>query len=91
MNNKNVLTVGHMTYLNSEVFYHNLEQGPWNLVACPPREMTRLVVQGKIDVGPIPTVDIFKFQSMLIPVANLGVCYLRTSEKRIYFFKNSYC
>jgi len=87
MNNKNVLTVGHMTYLNSEVFYHNLEQGPWNLVACPPREMTRLVVQGKIDVGPIPIVDIFKFQSMLIPVANLGVATCGPAKSVFIFSK----
>ena len=87
MNNKNVLTVGHMTYLNSEVFYHNLAQGPWNLIACPPRKMTRLVVQGKIDVGPIPIVDIFKFENILAPVANLGVATFGPAKSVFIFSK----
>lgn len=50
------LNIGLMPYLNSVLFYRSMPPDKFNLVALPPRPMTRAAAEGKLDAGPIPVV-----------------------------------
>ncbi|MBP38062.1 MAG: menaquinone biosynthesis protein [Dehalococcoidia bacterium] len=68
-----LLRVGHMTYLNSEVFYRKLPIGSCDLVAMPPRAMAAAVEQGELDAGPLPIAEIFRLGDKIRSLGNLGV------------------
>lgn len=67
------LRVGHMTYLNSEVFYRHLPEESCELVAMPPRAMAAAVDRGDLAAGPLPTAEVFKLGDAVRPLGNLGV------------------
>ena len=67
------LRVGHMTYLNSEVFYRHLPEESCELVAMPPRAMAAAVVRGDLAAGPLPTAEVFRLGDAVRPHGNLGV------------------
>ena len=67
------LRVGHMTYLNSEVFYRHLPEESCELVAMPPRAMAAAVVRGDLAAGPLPTAEVFRLGDAVRPLGNLGV------------------
>ena len=67
------LRVGHMTYLNSEVFYRHLPDESCELVAMPPRAMAAAVDRGDLAAGPLPTAEVFRLGDAVRPLGNLGV------------------
>ena len=67
------LRVGHMTYLNSEVFYRYLPEEPCELVAMPPRAMAAAVDRGDLAAGPLPTAEVFRLGDAVRPLGNLGI------------------
>ena len=67
------LRVGHMTYLNSEVFYRHLPEESCELVAMPPRAMAAAVERGDLAAGPLPTAEVFRLGDAVRPLGNLGV------------------
>jgi len=67
------LRVGHMTYLNSEVFYRHLPEESCELVAMPPRAMAAAVDRGDLAAGPLPTAEVFRLGDVVRPLGNLGV------------------
>ena len=67
------LRVGHMTYLNSEVFYRHLPEESCELVALPPRAMAAAVDRGDLAAGPLPTAEVFRLGDAVRPLGNLGV------------------
>ena len=67
------LRVGHMTYLNSEVFYRHLPEESCELVAMPPRAMAAAVGRGDLAAGPLPTAEVFRLGDAVRPLGNLGV------------------
>ncbi|HIN14082.1 MAG TPA: hypothetical protein EYM69_00365 [Dehalococcoidia bacterium] len=67
------LRVGHMTYLNSEVFYRYLPEESCELVAMPPRAMAAAVDRGDLAAGPLPTAEVFRLGDAVRPLGNLGV------------------
>ena len=62
-----------MTYLNSEVFYHALPAGSYDLVPMPPRAMAAAVECGKLDAGPLPVAEVFRLGDSVQPLADLCV------------------
>ena len=67
------LKVGHMTYLNSEVFYRHLPEESCELVAMPPRAMAAAVDRGDLAAGPLPTAEVFRLGDAVRPLGNLGI------------------
>ena len=67
------LRVGHMTYLNSEVFYRHLPEESCELVAMPPRAMAAAGDRGDLAAGPLPTAEVFRLGDAVRPLGNLGV------------------
>ena len=67
------LRVGHMTYLNSEVFYRHLPEESCELGAMPPRAMAAAVDRGDLAAGPLPTAEVFRLGDAVRPLGNLGV------------------
>ena len=67
------LRVGHMTYLNSEVFYRHLPEESCELVAMPPRAMAAAVDRGDLAAGPLPTAEVFRLGDAVRPLGNLGI------------------
>ena len=75
------LRVGHMTYLNSSVFYWSLPRSKFDWLPMPPSKMAQAMQLGKIDVAPLPTAAVFEMENSLKRVRNLcvGVKYLARS------------
>jgi chorismate dehydratase len=67
------LQVGHMTYLNSEVFYLKLPKDSCELVAMPPRAMAAAVERGELAAGPLPIAEVFRLGGSVRSLGNLGV------------------
>lgn len=67
------LRVGHMTYLNSEVFYRHLPGDACELVAMPPRAMAAAVERGELAAGPLPIAEVFRLGDTVRALGNLGV------------------
>ena len=68
-----LLNVGHMTYLNSEVFYRKLAKDSCNLVAMPPRAMAAAVERGDLAAGPLPIAEVFRLGDTIRSLGNFGV------------------
>lgn len=67
------LRVGHMTYLNSEVFYRKLPTESCDLFAMPPRAMAAAVERGDLVAGPLPIAEVIRLGSSVRSLGNLGV------------------
>lgn len=67
------LKVGHMTYLNSEVFYRKLPEDSCQLTAMPPRAMAAAVERGELAAGPLPIAEVFRLGNLVRSLGNLGV------------------
>jgi len=68
-----VLKVGHMTYLNSEVFYRKLPTESCELVPMPPRAMAAAVERGELQAGPLPIAEVIRLGDQVRSLGNLGV------------------
>lgn len=68
-----MLRVGHMTYLNSEVFYRYLPGDACQLAAMPPRAMAEAVEKGELDAGPLPTAEVIRLGDRVRPLGDLCV------------------
>ncbi|MDA1280954.1 MAG: hypothetical protein O3B95_13125, partial [Chloroflexi bacterium] len=68
-----LLRVGHMTYLNSEVFYYRLPEDSCQLVAMPPRAMAAAVESGELAAGPLPIAEVIRLGGLVQSAGNLGV------------------
>jgi len=68
-----LLKVGHMTYLNSEVFYRKLPANSCDLVALPPRAMAAAVEHGELHAGPLPIAEVLRLGDSVRSLGNLGV------------------
>ena len=67
------LKIGHMTYLNSEVFYRNLPKDSCELVAMPPRAMAATVELGELHGGPLPIAEVIRLGAQVRSLGNIGV------------------
>lgn len=67
------LKIGHMPYLNSEVFYHALDADSCELVTARPRAMAAAVERGELDGGPLPVAEVFRLGDGVKEVGELGV------------------
>ncbi|MEE8045519.1 MAG: menaquinone biosynthesis protein [Dehalococcoidia bacterium] len=67
------LKVGHMTYLNSEVFYRKLPTESCELIAMHPRAMAVAVESGELAAGPLPIAEVFRLGDQVRSLGNLGV------------------
>ena len=72
-NNQPLLSIGHMTYLNSEVFYWRLSKTSFNLVPMPPRAMAAALERGDLAAGPLPIAEILRMNGQVRSLGNLGV------------------
>jgi chorismate dehydratase len=68
-----LLKVGHMTYLNSEVFYRKLATNACDLVALPPRAMAAAVESGELQAGPLPIAEVHRLGGKVRSLGNMGV------------------
>ena len=68
-----LLKVGHMTYLNSEVFYRKLSSDACELVALPPRAMAAAVESGELQAGPLPIAEVHRLGDKIRSLGNMGV------------------
>jgi chorismate dehydratase len=62
-----------MPYLNSEVFYRELDPTSCDLVTLRPRAMAAAVERGEINGGPLPVAEIFRLGDTVREVGDLGV------------------
>lgn len=70
------LRIGHMPYLNSEVFYRAMPPGYCELTTMPPRAMAAAVERGELDGGPLPVAEVMRMGEKVRAVGELGVaCY----------------
>ena len=67
------LKIGHMTYLNSEVFYRYLPKDSCELVAMPPRAMAVAVELGELQGGPLPIAEVIRLGGQVRSLGNIGV------------------
>lgn len=67
------LKVGHMTYLNSEVFYRKLPGDSCELFPMPPRAMAVAVESGQLHAGPLPIAEVFRLGDKVRSLGNMGV------------------
>ena len=67
------LNIGHMTYLNSEVFYRHLPKDSCELVAMPPRAMAAAVELGELAGGPLPIAEVIRLGDQVRSLGNIGV------------------
>ncbi len=68
-----LLNVGHMTYLNSEVFYRKLPANSCRLHPMPPRAMAAAVEEGELQAGPLPIAEVMRLGETVKSLGNLGV------------------
>ncbi|MBN4064552.1 menaquinone biosynthesis protein [Dehalococcoides mccartyi] len=68
-----VLNVGHMTYLNSEVFYRQLPVESCVLVPMPPRAMAAAVERGDLHAGPLPIAEVMRLGDSVRSLGDMGV------------------
>lgn len=71
--NSEKLKIGHMPYLNSEVFYHVLDPNSSELITARPRAMAAAVESGELDGGPLPVAEVFRLGDKVREVGELGV------------------
>ncbi|MDA0596840.1 MAG: menaquinone biosynthesis protein [Chloroflexi bacterium] len=82
------LRVGHMTYLNSEVFYRKLPLESCALVALPPRAMAAAVESGELHAGPLPIAEVLRMGEKVQSLGEMGVaCY--GAALSVFLFSNS--
>ncbi|MDE0592721.1 MAG: menaquinone biosynthesis protein [Dehalococcoidia bacterium] len=67
------LRVGHMTYLNSEVFYRKLPTDSCELIALPPRAMAAAVESGELHAGPLPIAEVLRIGEKVQSLGDMGV------------------
>ncbi|MQG37776.1 MAG: menaquinone biosynthesis protein [SAR202 cluster bacterium] len=72
-NNRQLLSIGHMTYLNSEVFYWRLSKTLFNLVPMHPRAMAAALERGDLAAGPLPIAEIMRMNGQVRSLGDLGV------------------
>lgn len=82
-----VLKIGHMTYLNSEVFYRKLPQDFCELVAMPPRAMAAAVERGELHAGPLPIAEVLRLGDQVRPLGNMGVA-CEGAALSVFLFSN---
>ncbi len=83
----NYIRVGHMTYLNSAVFYHRLPRESCNLVPLPPRAMADEMKKGNIDAGPIPMAEVLRNTAYFNPLGSLCVAVKERAVSVLLFSK----
>jgi chorismate dehydratase len=67
------LKIGHMTYINSEVFYRTLPKDSCELVAMSPRAMAVAVELGELHGGPLPIAEVIRLGDQVRSLGNIGV------------------
>ncbi len=65
--------IGHMTYLNSEVFYRKLSSDSCELVPLPPRAMAAALERGELQAGPLPIAEVVRLGGKVRSLGNMGV------------------
>ena len=71
--NQPLLSIGHMTYLNSEVFYWKLSKSSFKLIPMPPRAMAAALERGELAAGPLPLAEILRMGDQVRSLGDLGV------------------
>lgn len=61
-----------MPYLNSAVFYEQLEGDWFDLIELPPRNMADAMMKGELDAGPLPIAEVLRMQGDVV-AGTLGV------------------
>ena len=82
------LRVGHMTYLNSEVFYRKLPSDACELVALPPRAMAAAVESGELQAGPLPIAEVLRMGEKVQSLGDMGVA-CDGAALSVFLFSNS--
>ena len=81
------LRVGHMTYLNSEVFYRQLPSDSCQLIALPPRAMAAAVESGELHAGPLPIAEVLRMGEKVQSLGDMGVA-CDGSALSVFLFSN---
>ena len=81
------IRVGQIPYLNSEVFYFDLQGDGVELSPLVPRALSRAALLGKIDAGPIPLVTCFKLEGRFRPLGDYCIG-TPTSARSILLFSD---
>ncbi|MFL2664597.1 MAG: menaquinone biosynthesis protein [Dehalococcoidia bacterium] len=81
------IILGHMTYLNSAVFYSNLPKNKYKLKPYTPREMASSIESKKIFAGPIPYAEIVRLGEKVTPLSNIGVA-CKNDAKSVFVLSN---
>tara|TARA_Y100001970_G_scaffold60968_1_gene77632 strand:- start:582 stop:1367 length:786 start_codon:yes stop_codon:yes gene_type:complete len=81
------IKLGHMTYINSAVFYSNLPQSKYTLHPYTPREMAKSIEENRIFAGPIPYAEIIRLGKKITPLSNIGVA-CKNDAKSVFVFSN---
>jgi len=79
------LRVGHMTYVNSEVFYRYLPEDSCELAAMPPLAMALAVERGDLAAGPLPVAEVFRLGDTVRSLGNLGVASYGSAKSVLLF------
>ena len=82
------IKLGHMTYLNSAVFYSNLPKCKYSLLPYTPREMAKSIEENKIFAGPIPYAEIIRLGEKITPLSNIGVA-CKNDAKSVFIFSDT--
>lgn len=82
------LRVGHMTYLNSEVFYRKLPSDSCELVALPPRAMAAAVESGELHAGPLPIAEVLRMGEKVQSLGDMGVA-CDDAALSVFLFSNT--
>jgi len=83
----NQIKLGHMTYLNSAVFYSNLPESKYSLHPYTPREMAKSIEENRIFAGPIPYAEIIRLGEKITPLSNIGVA-CKNDAKSVFVFSD---
>ena len=81
------IKLGHMTYLNSAVFYSNLSESKYSFHPYTPREMAKSIEENKIFAGPIPYAEIIRLGEKITPLSNIGVA-CKNDAKSVFVFSD---
>lgn len=81
------IKIGHLPYLNSEIFYRGLPPTSCSLTTMPPRSMASAVESSILQGGPLPVAEVFRLNTILRPIADLGVAVTGPAQS-VFLFSN---
>jgi len=87
-----VLKIGKIPYLNSVLFYHNLEREGVEVELLPlvPRQLSGAVVENRVDAGPVPLVTTWDIEDRYEPLGDFCIATIAKAYSILFFSKKPF-